>query len=342
MTFFSSEQQVDAPSFFKVAEYKRKNYSRRVISVTLLSALGFQPRKREEMIAPTSISCPDISIVLPVKNNQKGITLFLSEFLKTHSPAFYPREIIIVDNASQPPIIIPKALAERGLSITILHCDAPGPACARNVGIQHAQSEWILFTDSDCVPSPTFLSGYIVAMNGSVGYAGQVKAWGKDRLSQYYESQYILIPPTLDEDWITRPEYIITANALVWQTALRAIGGFNEIITIAAGEDIDLGFRLREVGSLSYAPIACVYHNFNDGLLGFIRRFVRYGKGNKIISQLYTLDLTPRKFQAKHSSVCDWILSRIQYACLAWGYRNMESDAQEKERIWPANSSNGL
>jgi glycosyltransferase involved in cell wall biosynthesis len=125
--------------------------------VTLLSALGFQPRKRKEMIAPTSISYTDISIVLPVKNNQKGITLFLSEFLKTHSPALYPREIIIVDNASQPPIIIPKALAERGLNITILHCDALGPACARNVGIQHAQSEWILFTDSDCVPSPTFL-----------------------------------------------------------------------------------------------------------------------------------------------------------------------------------------
>jgi hypothetical protein len=60
--------------------------------MTLLSALGFQPRKRMEMIAPTSISYTDISIVIPVKNNQKGITLFLSEFVKTHSPALYPRE----------------------------------------------------------------------------------------------------------------------------------------------------------------------------------------------------------------------------------------------------------
>jgi len=273
------------------------------------------------MIAATSISYTDITIVIPVKNNQKGITLLLSEFQKTHSDAFYPREIIIVDNASQPPIIIPKALAERNINITILRCDAPGPACARNLGILHAQSEWILFTDSDCIPSPTFLSGYIVAMNGSVGYAGQVKAWGKDSLSRYYESQCILTPPVLDEDGVTRPEYIVTANALIWKTALRAIGGFNETITIAAGEDIDLGFRLREVGSLSYAPRACVYHNFNDGLLGFVRRFVRYGRGNKIISELYSLDLTPRIFQAKHPSVRNWILSRIQYVCLSWGYR---------------------
>ena len=133
--------------------------------MTLLSALGFQPRKRMEMIAPTSISYTDISIVIPVKNNQKGITLFLSEFVKTHSPALYPREIIIVDNASQPRVIIPKASAERSLNITILSCDAPGPACARNLGILHAQSEWILFTDSDCVPSSTFLSGYVAAVN---------------------------------------------------------------------------------------------------------------------------------------------------------------------------------
>jgi len=285
----------------------------------LISTLGFQPRKRKEMIAPPSISCADISIVLPVKNNQKGIILFLSEFLKTHSPALYPREIIIVDNASQPPITIPKVLAESGVNITILPCASPGPTCARNLGVQYAETEWILFTDSDCVPSSDFLLGYIAAMNGSVGYAGQVKAWGKDCLSLYYESQGILIPPAVDGD--TQPEYVITANALVWRPALEAIGGFNETITIAAGEDIDLGFRLREIGSLSYASAAFVYHNFDDGLLGFIRRFVRYGKGNKIISRLYTLDLTPRIFQAKHPSLCNRVLSRIQFACLSWGYR---------------------
>src|SRR5947208_10199064 len=125
----------------------------------LISTLGFQPRKRKEVIAPTSISCADISIVLPVKNNQKGIILFLSEFLKTHPPALYPREIIIVDNASQPPITIPKALAESGVSITILPCASTVPACARNLGIQYAETEWILFTDSDCVPSSSFLLG---------------------------------------------------------------------------------------------------------------------------------------------------------------------------------------
>lgn len=273
------------------------------------------------MVAPTSISCADISIVIPVKNNQKGITLFLSEFLKTHPPSLYPREIIIVDNASQPPITIPRLISDKGLKITVLTCAAIGPACARNLGIQQAQSEWILFTDSDCVPSPGFLSGYIAAMNGSIGYAGLVKSWGKDRLSRYYETQSILVPPPVNEEGATRPEFIITANALVWRPALEIIGGFNENIKIAAGEDIDLGFRLREVGSLSYAPGAIAYHNFDGGLPAFIRRFIRYGKGNKILSQLYSQDLPPKIFRPAYPSFFNWVLSGIQYACLCLGYR---------------------
>jgi len=289
--------------------------------MTLLSTLGFQPRKSKVLIAPIHIGFADISIILPVKNNQRGITLFLSEFLKTHPPTRYPREIIIVDNDSQLPISIPVEFVNHGLNITLLQSFAQGPACARNLGIRHSQTEWVLFTDSDCIPSQTFLLGYFDGMNGSIGYAGTVKAWGKDRLSRYYESQEVLFAPPMYEDGVRRPEYVITANTLIWRPALEAIGGFDESITIAAGEDIDLGLRLREIGNISFAPTACVYHNFDDGLVGFIRRFLRYGKGNKIISRLYHVDLTPRIFKAKQPSVFNWIFSLIQYLCLYWGYR---------------------
>lgn len=303
--------------------------------MTLLTTPRIQLIRRGHFTAPGPISCADISIVIPVKNNQKGITLFLSEFLKTHPPSLYPQEIIIVDNASQPPITIPKAIAGGGLKITVLTCAAPGPACARNFGVQHVRTEWILFTDSDCIPSSTFLSGYIAAMNGSIGYAGQLKSWGKDWLSRYYETQRILRPPSVDEDGVARPEYIITANALVWRTALEIVGGFNETIKIAAGEDIDLGLRLREIGSLSYVPTTYVYHNFAGGLPAFIRRFIRYGKGNRIISQLYKQDLSPKIFQPEQPSIFNWVLSRIQYTCLLRGYR-----ANDKNRSQAAKDIN--
>lgn len=218
-------------------------------------------------------------------------------------------------------MILPSALITGGLHVTLLSCPRPGPASARNVGIGHARTEWVVFTDSDCLPSATFLTGYLAAMNGAVGYAGAVHAWRQDRWSRYYENQAILTPPPLDEAGILRPEHLITANALVWKPALEAIGGFNETITIAAGEDIDLGFRLREIGALAYAPTAGIYHDFQGGLGAFMRRFVRYGKGNKQVGNLYHLDFTPHVFRAKHPSAFNEFLATLQYLCLCWGYR---------------------
>jgi hypothetical protein len=121
------------------------------------------------------------------------IDLFLSEFVKTHTPDRYPKEIIIVGNNSQPTITVPLHYDGSELHIVLLNCTSIGPACARNCGAQHAQGDWILFTDSDCIPSQSFMQGYFSALNGSVGYAGYVKAWGNDFISQYYESQEILL-----------------------------------------------------------------------------------------------------------------------------------------------------
>lgn len=110
---------------------------------------------------------------------------------KTHSPALYPREVIIVDNKSTSPLVLPSALATGALPVTLLRCPRPGPASARNVGVQHTRTEWVLFIDSDCLPTSTMLS----AMNGAVGYADAVQALGQDRWSRYYDSQAILISP---------------------------------------------------------------------------------------------------------------------------------------------------
>lgn len=288
--------------------------------MTLLSSLNFHPHRNEEIIAPSHVGFSDISIILPVKDNQEGINLFLSEFLKTHTPDMYPKEIIIVDNNSQPKITITQEYSASGVQIVLLTCATIGPACARNVGARHAHGSWLLFTDSDCIPSHTFIQGYFSSMNGAIGYAGNVKAWGNDRISRYYESQEILLPPKRNEDGKAQPEYLVTANALVWKQAFEHIGGFNETISIAAGEDIDLGFRLREIGTLSASTEALIFHNFDGGLIKFCRRFLRYGRGNKIVSKLYRIDLTPRAFNAKSPSLFNTFLSKLQYVYLLWGY----------------------
>ncbi len=284
-----------------------------------LSWHGFSPKKRKHLKAPRIKATRDISIVIPVKNNQKGIELFLENFFKITQSESLPLEILVVSNPSFP-IHVPEKYLNRSVNIKVLQCDKIGPACARNFGWENAKGDWILFTDSDCIPTSTWLEGHMDAWNGSIGYAGYVSSLNHDVVSRYYESQGILVPSGHVQENAQCPDYLITANALVWKRALVEIGGFNERIRIAAGEDIDLGFRLREIGELSFAPKSVVYHNFDDGLVGFIKRFKRYGKGNRFLSQAYSANMRPRVFKPREKTLTNFLLAYAQYLSLFWGY----------------------
>lgn len=287
--------------------------------MTFISQFGYTPNIRKQILGPLEARHDEISIVIPVKDNQRGIETFLESFFQTQDSDSFPREIIIVDN-SEPETSIPSFSQGYDLPISVIHCYEKGPAAARNLGWNKARGKWILFTDSDCIPHKQWIEGYFDAINGSLGYAGIVRAHGSDIVSQYYESQKILVPPPFQYKGITYPEFLITANALVWKSALEEIRGFNEEIQIAAGEDVDLGFRLREVGNISYAPDSLIHHNFDDGLKGFMRRFKRYGEGNKKIAELYKLDMKPKPFKPVKKTLLHYFLAWIQYYCLYKGY----------------------
>lgn len=285
----------------------------------MISRLGFKPTQQKNIRSRILKSAKEITIIIPVKNNQKGIDLFLDTFFKIHSNDHLPSEIIIVDNNSLPAI---ELNSDFPISVKLLQCSKIGPASARNYGVKDAKTEWILFTDSDCVPTSSMLSGYFNVQNGSLGYAGNIKALGNDLISKYYEQQEILVPPKVYETPNEpRPDYLITANCLVWRPALETIRGFNETIKLAGGEDIDLGFRLRNIGQLSYAFDSIIHHNFGNGLSTFRERFIRYGHGNRIISRLYDLDLTPRMFKPNKRTPFFYLLSFLQYIWLAKGYK---------------------
>lgn len=289
--------------------------------MTMISRLGYKPNKQQTIESNLLRRTEEVTIIIPVKDNQNGIDFFLTEFFATHSAENFPREIIIVDNNSAPKIELKRT--EFPIPVRLLTCGKIGPASARNFGVQHSQTNWILFSDSDCVPTNTLLTGYLKVQNGSVGYAGNVKSHGQDIISRYYEQQEILVPPKVFErPNQPRPDYLITANCLVWRSAFDKVGGFNETIKIAGGEDIDLGFKLLNIGQLSYAFDSITKHNFGDGISDFRKRFVRYGYGNRIISRLYDLDLKPKLFKPNKRTPINFILAFMQYVWLTVGYRN--------------------
>src|SRR5262249_15813876 len=140
------------------------------------------------------LSLSDLTIVVPVKNNQIGVTCLLEACLKIFSPQQCPAQIVLVDNLSHPSIVVPTHLAS-SLPVRVLRCTKPGAAAARNLGARQARTRWILYLDSDCLPTPELIDGYRQALNGAIAYAGMVKAARRDPISCYYDSQDILNPP---------------------------------------------------------------------------------------------------------------------------------------------------
>lgn len=194
--------------------------------MTLLTAFGITSTHRGNAVAPHELALSDLTMVVPVKNNQIGVTRLLESCLRVFAPNLCPAEILLVGNLSHPASSLPARL---------LICAKPGAAAARNLGARQAQTPWILFLDSDCLLMPGLIDGYRQAMNGAIAYAGMVQAERSDRVSRYYDTQRILIPPPLWDNGMERPAYLITANALVWRAALAEIGGFDERFPSAAG-----------------------------------------------------------------------------------------------------------
>ena len=99
--------------------------------------------------------------------------------------------------------------------------------------------------------------------------------------------------------------------------------GFDERYTFG-GEDIDFGLRLSKVGHLAYAKEAVVLHNYDDGLRGFVRRFIEYGKGNRLVEKYHDIHLIPLPFTArKKVALINNFLAILQWICLLIGYAYM-------------------
>ncbi len=67
-------------------------------TMTLLTSFGIAPTHRGNTLAPCELALSDLTIVVPVKNNQIGVLRLLEACLRMFAPNRYPAEILLVDN----------------------------------------------------------------------------------------------------------------------------------------------------------------------------------------------------------------------------------------------------
>lgn len=91
---------------------------------------------------------PDIAVVIPCYRRQEMLleTLeHLQQVIRETTLVIAQVEVIVVDDASDPPLFIPPSPHHK----LIRQDTNSGPAAARNAGVAAAAAEWVCFLDSD-------------------------------------------------------------------------------------------------------------------------------------------------------------------------------------------------
>ena len=228
-----------------------------------------------------------ISIVVPTHNRSNSLRRLLRSL--DGLAKITPAEVIVVDDGSREHAtgeVLQDWLHSKHMYVpkVVTNGRSHGPGFARNAGVKASSGSIIAFTDDDCVVEPNWLAGLVprlVPDGHIVGVGGRVLPLVNSTISRYYSFHKILEPP---------PSllYLVSANCCYQRGALETVGGFDEDIQKAGGEDIGLSFKLaRAGGRFAYAPDAVVYHDYRNNVLDFMRTFRNYGRGSRTVTEKY-------------------------------------------------------
>lgn len=204
-------------------------------------------------------AAPEISVCVPSHDRPLRLRWLLNALAEqTLDPARW--EVVVAHDSSGPEteeLLRSHPLARDGVLRHLSFAPGPGPAQKRNAAWRAARAPVVLFTDDDCRPPADWVERALAAVTAHPGAIVQgATAVDPDeevvRLHAPHARFQLIEPPVI---WAQ------TCNIAYPRDVLEAVGGFDEELPVAAGEDTDLALRARAVGAPYVgAPEVVTYH----------------------------------------------------------------------------------
>lgn len=216
-----------------------------------------------------------VSLIIPVRNEAETIGALLDD-VRAQTRA--PRQILVVDTGSRDRTVAIVEAAARGDSRVRL-LSAPGglPGGARNVGLRHADSDWVAFVDGGMRVDATWLARLMAPVDR--GAAVDVVLGGLEPVADTRAARaaaLAFLPAYRPAPGGGRWRGFCLPSSAVRTSVALAVGGFPE--SLRSGEDLIFYRRLQAAARIAYAPDAVVRWRHAASPSAVWRRFRTYAE----------------------------------------------------------------
>ena len=222
---------------------------------------------------------PMASIVICSYNGASTVESCLRSMEKLRYPGSY--EVIFVDDGSTDGT---QKILEKFPSVRNIRQKNMGLSYARNVGMEAAKGEIVVYTDSDCEADEDWL--YYLALAFARG--GYVGMGGPNLIPD--EGSWIADCVGLSPGGPTHvmiddreAEHVPGCNMAFYKWALKQVNGFDPQYR-KAGDDVDVIWRLQDLGySIGFAPSAQVWHYRRNTVKAYLKQQRGYGEAEAML-----------------------------------------------------------
>jgi GT2 family glycosyltransferase len=205
-------------------------------------------------------------------------------------------EVLVVDDGScdATPRVLEQWARRHPSRLRAFRQDNAGPARARNRGALEAGGLFLAFIDDDCLAEQSWLRRLHRALEetGAAAVGGGVVNRDDTWVGRYINREHVIDHVALPGGTVKE---LITCNAGVRADIFSGLGGFDEAIRVAGGEDTEFSLRLHAAGlRIVSAPAARVHHDAQADLSGYLSMIYRHGRGRRRLGQrfpAYSLDV---------------------------------------------------
>ncbi len=238
-----------------------------------------------------------LTVVIPTRSRPESLRRCLVELLADDLRALRVDVQVVDGSAGVESERVVGELRERCPSnLRLLYVRRPGirAGAARNLGLERAETDLVVFTDDDCIPQP----GWLAALAGApwdtrtAAVGGCVESGGGARpVARFCDDvKFQRFPPN------NRPlSFVSSCNAAYRRAAVLQAGGFDQLLEggpEAQGQD--LARRLMHLGyRLVHQPESRVRHVPPDGVGEFAAAHSRRGAGRVLFGARWTPERGP-------------------------------------------------